>query len=390
MARAGYGSAWRCAGTAPDVPGLGVSRGRGAGLRAARLPVVAAVTLATLVACDRKEQAQPVEPRPVRTVVIKEQPTGESVTFTGRLSAEDEVSLAFRIGGRVLTRPVNVGDQVAAAQVLATLDPQDEVNALRSAQTRIAAAEAALVESQAAYERQRVLVAQGHSPRALYDQARRALRTAQAQLDDANVQFQIASDQVTFTVLQADAPGVVTARGAEPGEVVQAGQMIVRLARQGGRDAVFGVPAQVLRQASPGSEVTVRLADDPTITATGRVREVAPQADPVTRTFEIKVGLTDPPEAMRLGATVIGTAVLNAGNHVVIPASALIRADAHPAVWIVDPKSLTVALRSIEPLRFDPASVVVAGGLHEGDVVVTAGVQMLHPGQKVRLLGPPA
>ena len=112
---------------------------------------------------------------------------------------------------------------------------------------------------------------------------------------------------MSFTELKADAPGVVTATGAKPHEVVQAGQMIVRLARQGGRDAVFDVPAQVLRSSPADALINVRLTDDREVKATGRVREVAPQADPVTRTFEVKVGLTDPPEAMRLGATVTGS-----------------------------------------------------------------------------------
>ena len=124
-----------------------------------------------------------------------------------------------------------------------------------------------------------------------------------------------------FTELKADAPGVVTAVGAEPHEVVQAGQMIVRLARHDGRDAVFDVPAQVLRTAQGEPEISVRLTDDPKVTATGRVREVAPQADPVTRTFQVKVGLTDPPEAMRLGATVIGSMQGNAEPIIEIPAS---------------------------------------------------------------------
>jgi len=169
--------------------------------------------------------------------------------------------------------------------------------------------------------------------------------------------------------------------------VVQAGQMIVRLARQGGRDAVFDVPAQLLRSAPSDSEITVRLTDDPSVMAIGRVREVAPQADPVTRTFEVKVGLSDPPEAMRLGATVTGSVQLESEPVIAIPASALTEFNRQPAVWIVDPKGLTVSLRNVELLRHDPGTVVIAQGLDTGDIVVTAGIQALHPGQKVRLLG---
>ena len=128
--------------------------------------------------------------------------------------------------------------------------------------------------ARADFERQRQLLAKGHTPRARFDQAQKALQNARSQVDDTEARLEIARDRVSWTTLTADAEGTVTARGAEPGEVVQAGQMIVRLARQGGRDAVFDVPAQLLRSAPSDVEVTVRLTDDPTVTATGRVREV--------------------------------------------------------------------------------------------------------------------
>ena len=131
----------------------------------------------------------------------------------------------------------------------------------------------------------------------------------------------------------------MTATGPSGGEVVQAGQMIVRLARKDGRDAVFGVPAQLIRSAPSDPQITVSLTDDPSVTASGRVREVAAQANPVTRTFEIKVGLTDPPAAMRLGATVIGRMQTDAVPIIEIPATALTRINQQPAVWIVDPST---------------------------------------------------
>jgi membrane fusion protein, multidrug efflux system len=145
-------------------------------------------------------------------------------------------------------RFVNVGDQVKPGQELARLDPQNEVNALRSVQASLTAAQAQLTQAHAAFERQRTLLAQGHTPRAQFYLAEKALRTAQAQVDDGEVQVRIAADRVSYTVLQADAGGTITARGAEPGEVVQAGQMIVQLARQGGRDAVSMCPPRCCGQ----------------------------------------------------------------------------------------------------------------------------------------------
>ena len=199
--------------------------------------------------------------------------------------------------------------------------------------------------------------------------------------------MRIAQEQLSYTVLSADAPGAVTAVGAEPGEVVHAGQMVVQLARQGGRDAVFDVPEQLMRTGPRDPVVEIALTNDPQVKATGRVREVAPQADPATRTFQVKVGIIDPPEAMRLGSTVTGRITLAAPPGVEVPASALTEANGRPAVWVVDPQSQTVSLRSVDVLRYDPATVVISQGLETGEIVVTAGVQTLRPGQKVRLLG---
>jgi RND family efflux transporter MFP subunit len=311
---------------------------------------------------------------------------GVTKTLTGRIEAQDEVTLGFRIGGRIKQNDLKLGDRVKPGQVLARLESQNEMNALRTAQANLAAAQGQLTQARNHFERMDTLLRDGWTTRARHDEATSALQSAQSRVDDAQAQLKSAHDLVSFTELKADAPGVVTATGPRAGEVVQAGQTIVTLARRDGRDAVFDVPAQLMHSAPPDPEVTVSLADDPAVTAVGRVREVAPQADPVTRTFKVKVGLTDAPEAMRLGATVNGSIEMDATSAIEIPATALTKLNGQPAVWIVDPSSLTVAMRNIDVLRYEPATVAVSGGLDAGEVVVTAGVQALHPGQKIRIL----
>jgi RND family efflux transporter MFP subunit len=340
-----------------------------------------------LSACQKQEEAAAPQARPVRTVTVERSEAGTPVSLTGRIEAKDEVNLAFRIAGRLAEMSLRQGDRVQAGQVVARLEPQNEENSLRTAQAAYAAAQAALTQAQNHFDRQDTLLQQGWTTRANHDQAMKALRTAQAQVDSAQAQLKAAHDLVSFTELEADAPGVVTAVGPRAGSVVQAGQMIATLARQDGRDAVFDVSSQLLRSAPPDGEVTVRLTSDPTVEAHGRVREVAPQADPVTRTFEVRVGLTDPPPAMLLGATVTGSIEMSATPVVDIPASALTRINQQPAVWVVDPANMTVTPRNVEVLRFDPGTVAVESGLDTGEIVVTAGVQALYPGQKVRLLG---
>jgi membrane fusion protein, multidrug efflux system len=354
-----------------------------------RLVGAAAAVLALIVlsSCDRGTEMQQAEVRPVRTVTVAKRDIGDTVTYTGRNEAENETRLSFRNGGRIVVRRVNAGDQVEPGQLLASVEPQNELNALRSAQAAVTAAQAQLNEAQSNYDRQKFLLARDVASQVQFERAEQTRDTARAQLDSAEAQLKTAQDQVSDTELKADAGGIVIATAAEPGEVVQAGQLVIRVAPKGGRDAVFDVPGQTLRWAPSDPLVNVSLTEDPTVTTVGRIREVSPQADPVTRTFEVKVGLTDPPAAMRLGATVVGRMQLHTAPTIEIPASALTKYDSRPAVWVVDPSPLTVSLRNVDVLRYNPTSVAIADGLNSGDIVVTAGVQALHPGQKIRLLG---
>ena len=350
--------------------------------------IFAALALSAIVSgCSPETDVAAPQPRPVRTATVEQRAAGTPVTLTGRIEAEDEVALAFRISGRVLENDRRLGDRLEAGQLVARLESQNERNALRAAQANLVAAQGQLTQARNHFERQDTLLKQGWTTKANHDQATQALQTTISQVDAAEAQLKSAHDLVSFTELKADAPGVVTAVGPGAGEVVQAGQMILRVARKDGRDAIFDLPAQMIRTMPSDPRITVSLTDDPKITATGRVREIAPQADPVTRTFAVKIGLNNPPEAMRLGATVTGRVEINSGPIIDIPASALTKFNSQPAVWIVDPAKRTVSLRNIDVLRYDPTRVAVSGGLTTGDVVVTAGVQALHPGQQVRLLG---
>jgi RND family efflux transporter MFP subunit len=357
--------------------------------RVLTLALVAAASSLLLAACGReaetKKEAAP--PRPVRTTTVEKREARTPLTFTGRIEAEDEVSVAFRISGRLLVNDARLGDRVEAGQLLAQLESQNELNALRQAQAALAAAQGQLTQARNHFERQETLLRQGWTTRANFEAATQARQTAQSQVDAAEAQLSSAHDQVSFTELRADAPGKITATGPGAGEVVQAGQMIARIARQDGRDAVFDVPAQLVRSTPANLQVTVSLTDDPAVKAQGRIRQVAAQANPVTRTFEVKVGLTDPPATMRLGATVVGRVETSAGPMIDIPATALTRMNQQPAVWIVDPSTNTVSVRNVDVLRFDQAQVLISQGLDTGEIVVTAGVQALHPGQKVRVLG---
>jgi RND family efflux transporter MFP subunit len=364
--------------------------GRRSNVRRNALPgtvtVLALAAVGLLTSCQRTEVQDAPEIRPVRAITIEKRASGDTVALTGTIQAQTEVNLSFRIDGRMLERNVNVGDLVKRGQLVARLDSQNEESSLLAARSQLTAARAQLTEARNNFTRFRDLVAENAVSRASFEQSESMLKGAESQVETAQSQVTIAENRLSYTRLVSDVAGVVTAQGAEPGEVVGAGRMIVQVAREGGRDAAFDVPARVKDAAPANAEITVALTSDPKVVATGTVREVAPRADPVTGTFRVKVRLNNPPAAMRLGATVTGRMRLASAIAIEIPPSAVDRSNRQASVWVVDPKTGTVAARNIEIRSSDPVRVEVASGLNPGDVVVTAGVQALRPGQKVRLL----
>jgi RND family efflux transporter MFP subunit len=352
-----------------------------------RLLCCAVVGLA-LAACNEQEAAKAPDIRPVRTLVVEPKPIDDDRQAVGDIRPRHESDIGFRVAGKLTARLVDVGAMVKKGASLARLDEQDYQNKLRAAEADVAAAEAALVEAQAAEGRLKQLLASGTTTRANYDAALRNLRSAEAKLDSAKAALALAKDQLGYAELHADFDGIVTAVGAEAGQVVNTGQMIVRLAAPAEKDAVFAIAESAFRDQPPENqrpEVIVTLLSNPGIVAEGAVREVSPVADPATRTYQVKVGLRSPPEQMRFGASVIGRLKTVTAPVVVLPGSALFDKGGKPAVWLVDKASNAVALKPVQVARYEMDRVVIAEGLAKGDVVVTAGVNRLREGQKVRV-----
>ena len=355
--------------------------------RVGRLTILFALALLTLGACKKNTEAPPVV-RPVRSVVVEKREVKDPKVVSGHLRARDEVNLAFRIGGRIIERKVGVGDTVQPGQTVALLDAEVERNSRNSAQADLAAARASLDQSEAFEKRQKQLLNERVISPNEYDVALRQLKTTKAQLDATQARLKSAEEQLSYTELKSDAAGVITEKGAEVGEVVPAGKMVLQVAQQTGRDAVFDVPAQAIRDGlSLGDLGEVWLADKPEVKVDGKVREISPQADPVTRNYQVKVELADLPSGMFLGATVVGRLKLKGDSVIEIPSSALTMIEEKPGIWLVDAKDQRVHRREIAIARHTPDSVIVTDGLEPGARVVTAGVQTLHEGQAVKLLG---
>lgn len=332
---------------------------------------------------DENNEAPP--PRAVRVLEIDPQQVPLAAEATGRIEARNTASVGFLVAGRLVERSVDTGATVKAGDLIARIDPTDFQNKVTAAQAQVSAARANVDQATPQEARLRKLLGEGFTTRAQYEAAQQALQGAQAQLEGARANLKLAEDQLKYTQLLAPTDGVVTATGTDPGQVVSAGQMIVQIAQQGDREAVFAVAPRQVAYAHAGMPVKVWLQDRPDEATTGSVREIAPNADPVTGTYDVKVSLPNAPDAMRLGAIVVGHAEVPGGLMVRIPSAALLQTAAEPQVWVVAVPDDVVKKRTVKVLRYDADSVVLADGLEKGDLLVIAGVNSLADGQKVSL-----
>ena len=319
----------------------------------------------------------------VRVTVARKSPVSADVVLTGDIQAQAQTNVAFRTNGKVAERRVEVGDHVGPDQVLAVLEPLVQRANLDNARAALVSAEAQLTQAKVTYERQKQLLAGGYTTRPSYDNAEQTLRTSQAAVDSAKAALGTAEEQFSYTELRAGVSGIVLSRTFEVGQVVQAGQAVMVLAQDGPRDAVFNVYEALTASPPAGRTIEVVLQSDPSVTATGSVREISPTVDASSGTVRVKMGLETTPPAMTLGAVVIGRGRFAPREAVVLPWSSLYRFDGRPAVWVYDPDKRTVAVRTVEIDRYGFDDIALKGGVEPGEAVVVAGIQFLRPGQRV-------
>lgn len=351
---------------------------------ALRALVLVASALA-LAACSKPAPTE----EPVRSVKVLTVGAGSfdsGYEFAGEVRARVESRLGFRVAGKIVRRQAELGQRVKAGQVLAQLDAQDYKLAADAARAQVAAAQTNRDLAAADYKRFAALKDQNFISGAELERRDTTLKAAQAQLEQAQAQLAAQGNQAGYATLVADVSGVVTAIEAEPGQVVTAGTPVVRIAQDGPRDVVFSVPEDKVAAIKPGADVSVRVwAADARLA--GKVREVSASADPVTRTYPVKVSL-DASATPPLGATVyVAPASLgHAGVQVVkLPTSALRQDGKATAVWVLDKATMTVKSQPVQIATADGNEAVIAGGVTPGMLVVSAGVHVLSPGQKVTI-----
>lgn len=337
-----------------------------------------------LAACSKSEPP----PEPVRPVLsIKVQALNEETLgrFAGSIQARYESNTGFRVGGRIAIRNVDVGAEVQKGTLLATLDPSDQQNQLRSAQGDLAKVQAQLINAQANARRQQALFDRGVGAQAQLDIATTDLKTTQASLDQARAAVNQSKDQLSYTELRSDHKAVVTAWNAEAGQVVTAGQQVVTLAQPDIKEAVIDLPDTLVDEIPSDVVFLVAGQLDPSINTTATIREIEPQAQSATRTRRARLTLASTPDGFRLGTAISVTLSSAIKPRIELPATALQEADGKTRIWVIDTQSKTVAPRDVSVISRTDGTVVLAGGVKSGEQVVTAGVNSLKPGQAVKL-----
>lgn len=336
-----------------------------------------------LTACSKPvPPEEPIRAVKVMTVGLDSMKSGSE--FSGEVRPRVESRLGFRVAGKIVRRQAELGKHVQAGEVLAQLDPQDYKLAAQAASAQASAALTNRDLAVADFKRFKSLKDQNFISGAELERREAAVKSAQAQLDQAQAQLSGQGNQSAYTTLVADVSGVITSIDAEPGQVVSAGTPVVRIAQDGPRDVIFAVPEDKVGRIKVGSTTEVRPWSSE-IHFQGTVREVAASADPVTRTFTVKVSL-DAKDMPALGTTVsvIPQSFDRSGVQVLkLPTSAFRQDGQQSAVWVLDTASMTVKLQPVVIATADGNDVVVASGLQPGMQVVVAGVHVLSPGQKV-------
>ncbi|QJX00940.1 efflux RND transporter periplasmic adaptor subunit [Frigoriglobus tundricola] len=325
-----------------------------------------------------------VPPQVVRLQEITSDAVSSEQTYTGIVRARYETDLAFRVGAKILSRHVEVGQRVAAGATLFRLDPTDYRLAVKVAEADLSAAEAEVLQATAEYDRQLRTYRSGGGSVTDLDKARSSQDSAGGRRDRARESLTIARNRLSYCDLTADADGVITALPAEAGQVVAEGQVVARLARNGEREAVVSLPENQA-MAAQSARATVSLWSAPNQSYTAVLRELSPIADPVTRTYQARFTILNPDLKVALGMT--ATVHLTPGGSApgyVLPLSSLLRTSGRPAVWVVDRRTGGLTLTAVEVREYRHETVVLSSGVKPGQWVVTAGVQKLDPAVTVR------
>jgi membrane fusion protein, multidrug efflux system len=342
--------------------------------------------LAIVGGCKDEAKVEEEIVRPVKVAVVGARAAGHVLTYSGVVRPRIESALGFRVPGKIVERTVNVGDRVEVGQVIARLDDTDLKLAENAAKAAVAGARTRRDVASDNVERARALLPKAIIAQATYDTRRNELDAAASALDSAEAQLRQTANAVEYATLKADNAGIVTAVTAEPGQVVSAGQSVIMLARAGEMEIAVAVPEQDAGYLKIGQPAKITLWAGPRMSMEGRIREIAGQADAASRTYSVRITVSAPPRTMGLGMTASVTIrVDDQAAPVVVPLTAVTEIDGSPVVFVIDAANKAVRKTPVVVGAVVEDGVTIAEGLHAGELVVTAGVQFLRDGMRVRL-----
>ncbi|HEY9063536.1 MAG TPA: efflux RND transporter periplasmic adaptor subunit [Burkholderiaceae bacterium] len=339
-------------------------------------------------ACGYKDETPPEAPRPVRSIVAGATSGSVGATYSGQVHARYESKLGFQTSGKIVARLVELGSHVKRGQPLLRLDPAQETLHVAAAAADVAAARNRVAQNRVDLQRTEQLLARRFASQAEVDQQRLALTESESQLHAALAQQQIRVNQRGYTELIADRDGVITALNAEAGQVVSPGQAMVTLAADGEREVLVSIPESRVDELRRAKELRVSVWAQPGQAYPGALRELAPDTDSVTRTYSARISVKAADDALRLGMTAsVHAPDVSGATAIRLPLTAILHQDGQALVWTVDAQTGQVASRPVELGGAQNDAVLVTKGLAGGETVVTAGVHMLHAGQRVKVLG---
>jgi len=343
---------------------------------------------APLAGCKGEAAVSHESVRPVKVALIAAASPKRTLTYSGVVRPRVESALGFRVPGKIIARSVNVGDRIDVAQTIARLDETDLKLAENAARAAVASARSRRDVASDNLERAKVLLPKAIMSQAAYDTRRNELDAAAAALDAAQAQLRQAVNAVDYATLRADKAGIVTTVMGEPGQVVNAGQAVATLAVSGETEVAIAVPEQDAGRIAVDQQAKVTLWAGSGVNLDGRIREIAGQADPASRTYSVRIAIDTPPQAMRLGMTaLVGLTIESEATPLIVPLTALTEEGGTPIAFVVDRASKAVRKTAVSVAGIAEDGARIASGLQPGDLIVTAGVQFLQDGMRIRLPG---
>lgn len=321
----------------------------------------------------------------VRASVIGAANAPQNYLYSGEVRGRYESQLAFQVTGKIIRRNVELGSTVKAGDVLMQIDPRDLQQTVNSISAQVSSAESQLNLAESNLRRYRQLYAQNAISQAQLDQYENAYEVAQAALRQATSQHTQGANQLDYSLLYAGKDGVISSITAEAGQVVSAGQTVITIVQDGEREIEINVPENRVEEIRNANQFTITFWALPQVTVTGKLREIAPMADTITRTYKARISLINPPSQVKLGMTAsVSLPVSSNQVTAMVPLSAIYQTNTTPCVWVIN--NYTATLRPIQIGRFGNGQVQIIAGLNPGDIIVTAGVHKLREGQTVKLV----